>query len=329
MRRRDFIKVIIGSATAWPLAARAQQRERKRNIGVLLSFAQSDPEVNEDIAAFKHALQELGWTEGTNVRFAMRFAAADPERMQSNAAELVSLAPDVILTSSNMLTSIIGQQTHTIPIVFASAGDVLETGLITNLARPGGNITGFTTYEISMGGKLLELLKEAAPQLSRVAVIYQPGGPAPLEVLRIVETAAPSLGMKISSIPGSDPAEIERRVKVFADAADSGLLVTFGPATVRNRKQIITLAAQYRLPAIYPARYFVAEGGLMSYGASLLDQYRHAATYVDRILRGAKPSDLPVQAPTKYDLVINAKTAKMIGLDVPPSMLARADEVIE
>jgi putative ABC transport system substrate-binding protein len=327
MRRRKFITLLSGMA-AMPFAVRAQQRDRIRLVGVLMSGRPDDPEVLETVSVFKQALQKLGWTDSSNVRFDTRFAAADPERIRSYAAELAALAPDVILTSSNQVTSIMGQQTHTVPIVFGSAGDVLGTGLVTSLAHPGGNITGFTTYEIAMGGKLLALLKEAAPRLTRVAVIYTPGGPAALEVLHLLEVAAPSLGLEISRIPGRDPAEVERGIGEFARDGDCGLYVTFGPATARNRKQIIALAARHRLPAIYPVRYFVADGGLMSYGASRVEQFRGAAAYVDRILRGERPGDLPVQAPTKYELVINLKTAKALGVAVP-SLLARADEVIE
>jgi putative ABC transport system substrate-binding protein len=328
MKRRNFIS-LVGGSVVWPLAARAQQVQATKRIGVLMSVAGDDPEVPANIAAFKHELQKLGWSEGRNVRFDIRFASANPELMRAHAAELVSLAPDAILTASSQATSILRQQTNTIPIVFASAGDALASGLIVSQAHPGGNVTGFTTYEISIGGKLLGLLKEVAPHLTRAALLYNPGGPASLEVLRTIEDLAPSLGVKTFPIPGRDPAGIERDVNEFASAAGGGLLVTSGPGPVSNRNQIVALAARHRLPAIYMARYFVAGGGLLSYGAVQVDQYRRAAGYVDRILRGEKPADLPVQAPTKYELVINLKTTKALGLELPATVLARADEVIE
>jgi len=327
--RRKFITLVGGAAAAWPLVARAQQRERMRRIGLLIAGGQDDPEVPANIGAFKQELQKLGWREGHDVRFDIRFASADPERMRSHAAELTNSAPDAILTSSNQATSILGRRTRTIPIVFASAGDALGTGLIGNMAHPGGNITGFTNYEISIGGKYLELLKEVAPRVERVAVLYTPGGPAPLEVLRMVEAVAPSLGVRTFPVPSRDPAEIDQAIDAFSHEADGGVVVLSGPTITNHRKWIFSLAAQHHLPAIYPYRFYATEGGLISYGASLIDQYRRAAGYVDRILKGEKPADLPVQAPTKYELVINLKTAKTLGLEVPPTLLARADEVIE
>ncbi|MBK3664510.1 ABC transporter substrate-binding protein [Bradyrhizobium diazoefficiens] len=328
MKRRDFI-VSLGWVVALPLAVQAQQGIQVRRIAMLISGAQDDAVPRQNIAAFKQELQKLRWVDGENVRFETRFVSDDSARIRTYAEELVGQAPDVIVTSSNLITSIMAQQTRTVPIVFASAGDPVRTGLVTNMAHPGGNITGFTASETAMSGKLLELLKEAAPRLTRVCIIYTPGGRAALEVQQFVEAAAPSLGITIFAIPGRDPDEIERGVGDFAREPNGGLFVTFGPATVRNRKQIIALAAQYRLPAIYPVQYFVADGGLMSYAASQLDGFRRAAAYVDRILRGEKPGDLPVQAPVKYELVVNLKTATALGLSIPPTLLARADEVIE
>lgn len=328
MKRRDFI-ASLGWVVALPLAVQAQQGIQVRRIAMLISGAQDDAVPRQNIAAFKQELQKLGWVDGENVRFETRFVSDDSARIRTYAEELVGQAPDVIVTSSNLITSIMAQQTRTVPIVFASAGDPVRTGLVTNMAHPGGNITGFTASETAMSGKLLELLKEAAPRLTRVCIIYTPGGRAALEVQQFVEAAAPSLGITIFAIPGRDPDEIERGVSDFAREPNGGLFVTFGPATVRNRKQIIALAAQYRLPAIYPVQYFVADGGLMSYAASQLDGFRRAAAYVDRILRGEKPGDLPVQAPVKYELVVNLKTATALGLSIPPTLLARADEVIE
>jgi putative tryptophan/tyrosine transport system substrate-binding protein len=331
LRRRNFIALLGGAAAAGssPLAAHAQQAEHMRRIGLLISGGQDDPEVPANIGAFKQELQKLGWREGRDVGFDVRFASADPERMRSYAAELATSAPDAILTSSNQATSILGRHTRTIPIVFASAGDALGTGLIANMAHPGGNITGFTNYEISIGGKFLELLKEVAPRLDRAAVLYTPGGPAPLEVLRTIEAVAPSLGMKTFAVPGRDPAEIDRAIEAFSHEANGGVIVLSGPSITNYRNRIFSLAARHRLPAIYPYRFYATEGGLMSYGTSLIDQYRRAAGYVDRILKGEKPADLPVQAPTKYELVINLKTARALGLDMPPTLIARADEVIE
>ena len=328
MKRRDFIASLAG-IVALPLAADAQQRTEVRRVAMLISGAQDDAVTSKNIAAFKQELQKLGWTGGENVRFETRFVSDDSASIRTYAAELAGQAPDVILTSSNLITSIMAQQTREVPIVFASAGDPVRTGLIANMAHPGGNITGFTASETAMSGKLLELLKEAAPSLTRVCIIYTPGGPAALEVQRFVEAAARSLKMTVSAIPGREPDEIERGVSDFAREPNGGLFVTFGPATVRNRKQIIALAAQHRLPAIYPGQYFVADGGLMAYAASQPDGFRRAASYVDRILRGAKPGDLPVQAPVKYELVINLKTAIALALNVPPTLLARADELIE
>ena len=313
----------------WPRSVQAQRSDRLRRIGVLSFRAESDPESPPELAAFRQELQKLGWTEERNVRIDYRWAAADLERMRTYAAELVGLAPDVILTNSNQVTMVVGQQTRTIPIVFASAGDPLETGLVSSMAQPGGNITGFTPLEAATSGKWLELLKEIAPSLTRVAVLYTPGGAASVATLRFVEGVASSLGVRLTAISARDPAEFERALDAFSSEANGGLVVLSGPNTSVNREQIIALAGRHRLPAIYPFRYYVTAGGLMCYGASNTDGYLGAASYVDRILKGEKPGDLPVQGPTKYQLVINLKTAKALGLTIPESFLLRADEVIE
>jgi putative tryptophan/tyrosine transport system substrate-binding protein len=328
MRRREFIVLLGGTAATWPLVALAQQPDRMRRIGVLVPAVESDPAYQARIAAFRESLQKLGWSEGRNVRFDYRWAGVDPERMRASAAELVSLAPDVLLSVSNQATAILSQQTRTIPIVFV-ANDPVETGLITSMAHPGGNMTGFTPFEVSMGGKWLELLKEVVPRLARVAVLFTLGGQASLATLRVIEGLAPSLGVETTSVPARDPAEIERVIDAFSREANGGLIVLTGPGTNANRELIIALAARHRLPAIYPDRESVANGGLISYGADLVDQFRQAGSYVDRILKGEKPGDLPVQAATKFELIVNLKTAKALGLNIPESFLLRADELIE
>ena len=331
MRRRDFVTLLggamAGSSLLWPLVARAQQPERMRRIGVLATSVEG-PDLLPRMAAFRQSLLKLGWSEGLNVRFDYRSTGADPERMRAYAAELVSLAPDVILSISNQETAILSQQTRTISIVFL-ANDPLETGLITSMAHPGGNMTGFTPFEVAMSGKWLQLLKEVTPGLARVAVLYTPGGAGSLAMLRTIEDVSPSLGVETTSVPARDPAEIERVIDAFSHEANGGLIVLTGPSTTANRELIIALAARHRLPAIYPDRESVANGGLISYGADLVDQFRQAGSYVDRILKGEKPGDLPVQVPTKFELIVNLKTAKALGLNIPESFLLRADELIE
>jgi putative ABC transport system substrate-binding protein len=332
MRRRDFVTLLggaaAGSSLLWPPVARAQQPDRIRRIGVFVPSLEGNQDYQARMAAFRQSLQKLGWADGRNVRFDYRWAGADPERMRAYAAELVSLAPDVILSISNQATAILSQHTRTISIVFL-ANDPLETGLITSMAHPGGNITGFTPYETAMGGKWLQLLKELTPRLARVAALYTPGGPGSLAMLRTVEEIAPSLGVATTSVPARDPAEIARAIDALSREANGGLVVLTGPGTTANRALIIALAARHRLPAIYPNRQSVANGGLISYAADLVDQVRQAGSYVDRILKGEKPGDLPVQVPTKFKLVVNLKTAKALGLNIPESFLLRADEVIE
>jgi putative ABC transport system substrate-binding protein len=327
LRRRDFITLLGGAAAAWPLTARAQQ---PRRIGVLIAnYAQTDREGQASVAAFLDTFQRLGWTDGRNVRIEYRWGAGDAERIKASAAELVRSGPDVIVVASSPALVELRRLTSTIPIVFTQVGDPVDSGFVASLALPGGNITGFQGIDPAMGGKLLGLLKEAAPNLSRVAVLFGSDAASTVAFLRAAEAVAPPLGVTVTAVDVHDGGEFERTVATFASQSDGGLIVVAHPYTVANRASIIILAARYRLPAIYQFRYFAAEGGLMSYGPDQIDQWRGAATYVDRILRGEKPGDLPVQAPTKYELVINMKTAKALGLNIPPAFPLRADEVIE
>ena len=329
MKRREFI-TLLGGAAAWPLAARAQQGERMRRIGVLMGQAADDPEAQARVAAFVQGLQELGWTDGRNVRIDIRWPAGDADRARRYAAELVALAPDVILAPGNFTMGPLLQATRTVPIVFGSIIDPVGAGFIESLARPGGNVTGFILFEYAMSAKWLELLKQIAPSVTRVAVIRDPAIPSGIGQWGAIQTAAPSFGVEVSPINVRDDAgDIERAVAAFARASNCGLILTGSAWAGVHRNLIITLAARHKLPAVYFERFFVAAGGLSSYGPNLVDQFRRAASYVDRILKGEKPADLPVQAPVKYDLVINLKTAKTLGLSIPPSLLARADEVIE
>jgi putative tryptophan/tyrosine transport system substrate-binding protein len=328
MRRRDFI-TLLGGATAWPFAARAQQGERMRRIGVLMAFAENDPDAQANITAFQHALQKLGWTDSGNVHIDYRWGAGDPERIRAYAVELVGLKPDVILAVTALVLQPLRQETRSIPIVFTQIGDPVGSGLVASLPHPGGNITGFTPAEFSMQGKKLEMLKEMAPQITRVAVLFNPEQIPQAGMLRAVEAVAPTVGVQLTAAAVRDAAEIERAIEQFAREPSGGLIVLPSGLTIVHRGLVIALAARYRLPAIYQYRQFVTDGGLISYGNDLADQYQQAASYVDRILRGEKPGDLPVQQPTKFELVINLKTAKALSLDVPPTLLARADEVIE
>jgi putative ABC transport system substrate-binding protein len=326
MNRRDMI-ALLGSAAAWPVAARAQQ---PRRIGVLVAnYAQTDREGQAPIAAFLDTFQRLGWTEGRNVRIEYRWDAGDGERIKASAAELVHSAPDLIVVATNAGLAELHRLTSTIPIVFAQVSDPVGSGFVAGLARPGGNITGFQTFEPAMGGKWLGVLKEAAPNLSRMAVLFGSDSASNVAFLRAAEAAAPSLGVTVTAVDVHDGGEIEREIATFASQPDGGLIVMPHPHTVENRATIIILAAGHHLPAIYPFRYFAADGGLLSYGPNEIDEWRGAATYADRILRGEKPSELPVQAPTKYELVINMKTAKALGFNIPPAFALRADEVIE
>jgi putative ABC transport system substrate-binding protein len=329
MQRREFITLLGSAAAAWPVAARAQQADRVRRIGMLMSTAADDPDGQARIAAFLDGLQQLGWTDGRNVKIDYRWPAGDADKSRKYAAELVALAPDIILAfgSANM-TSLL-QATRTVPIVFVAVPDPVGAGYVDSLSRPGGNATGFMTFEYSMGGKWLEVLKEIAPGVTRVAVLRDPAITSGIGQWGAIQSAAPSLGVEVNPINVSDAGDIERAVTAFARSSNGGLIVTASGLTIVHRDLINTLAARHKLPAVYFERLFVAAGGLISYGSVVVDQSRRAASYVDRILKGEKPADLPVQAPTKFELVINLKTAKALGLTVPPSLLARADEVIE
>jgi putative tryptophan/tyrosine transport system substrate-binding protein len=329
MKRREFIGLFGGAAAGWPLASRAQDRERVRRIGVLLPATADDAGFQARLAAFHQGLALLGWTIGRNVQIDTRWATANAADIRRHAEELVALAPDIILAHAGGSVGPLLQATRTVPIVFPVAVDPVGAGLVDSLARPGGNVTGFLAYEYSISGKWLELLKQIAPHVTRVAVLRNPdlsSGPAQFGV---IQTVAPSLRLEVSPVNLRDPSEIERTVAAFSRLANGGLIVTASSATQRYRDLIVTLAARHKLPAVYPERSFVTAGGLISYGPDFVDQYRKAAGYVDRILKGEKPADLPVQAPTRYETVLNLKTAKALGLAVPDSVLVRADEVIE
>jgi ABC-type uncharacterized transport system substrate-binding protein len=328
MKRREFI-TLLGGVAAWPLAARAQQGERMRRVGVLLPAAADDPEFQASFGAFLQGLALLGWTIGRNVRIDTRWATTDAAEIRRHAAELAALAPDVILAHAATTVGPLLQATRTVPIVFPAVVDPVGAGFVDSLARPGGNATGFISFEYSLSGKWLELLKEIAPGLTRVAVLRNAATPSGPGQFGVIQAVAPSLRVEVNPVNVRDAGEIERAVAAFARAPNGGLIVTASPAAQLHRELIISLAARHKLPAVYPFRYFAADGGLISYGPDQVDQYRQAAGYVDRILKGEKPADLPVQAPTKYELVINLKTAKALGLDVPATVLARADEVIE
>ena len=329
MRRREFITLLGGAAATWPLAARGQQPERMRRVGVLMHLAADDPEGQSRVAAFLQGLQEAGWAVGRNVNIDVRWAAGEADRFRRYAMEIVALTPDVILTSAPPSIRAMQQATRTLPIVFVLVPDAVGTGIVDSLSRPGGNTTGFTSTELGMPVKWLELLKDIAPKMTRAAVLRDAADATAIGQFGAVKGASPSFGVEISSIGVANAEEIERGITAFAREPNGGLIVLPVPTTVIHRTLIIKLAARHRLPAVYNSRYWIAEGGLVSYGPDVLDQYRRTAGYVDRILRGTKPADLPVQAPTKYELVINLKTAKALGLDVPPTLLARADEVIE
>jgi ABC-type uncharacterized transport system substrate-binding protein len=329
MRRRDFVKVIIGFAAAWPLGARAQQADRVRRIGVLMGLAADDSEGQARVAAFLRGLQEAGWVVGRNVQIDYRWSAGDADRGRRYAAELVALAPDVILGAGSLALGPLLQATRVVPIVFVHVPDPVGAGFVDSLARPGGNATGFILFEYSTSGKWLELLKQIAPGVTRVAVIRDPAITGGIGQFSAIQAVTTSLGVEVTPVNVRDAGEIERAITAFAHGANGGVIVTASGSAILHRERIITLAARYKMPAIYFERTFVTDGGLISYGANLSDQYRRAADYVDRILKGEKPGDLPVQTPTKYEMVINLKTAKAFGLTVPPALLAVADEVIE
>jgi putative ABC transport system substrate-binding protein len=328
MRRREFI-VGLGSAAAWPTMARAQQPDRMRRIGVLMNTQLVDPESPGRVTAFAQGLQELGWTDGRNVRIDYRWGVGDADRVRRNAAELVALVPDVIVAIGSSNLAAAEQASRSLPIVFALVTDPVGSGYVASLARPGGNATGFDMFEYSISGKWLELLKQIAPGVMRVGVLRNPAIASGIGQFSAVQSAARSLSLELSPIDVREAGEIERAVGAFARGANGGLVVTSSALTTDHRDLIIGLAARHRLPAIYSVRYFVTGGGLISYGPDYLDQIRRAAGYVDRILKGEKPADLSVQAPTKFELVVNLKTAKALGLTVPVTLVATADEVIE
>jgi len=326
--RRKFLAT-LGGAAAWPLAAHAQQPERMRRIGVLISLAENDAEGQARIAAFLKGLQQLGWTEGRNVRIDYRWGAGDPDRYRTYAAELVALAPDVLLATGGSVIPSLLQATRTVPIVFTQTTDPVGAGFVNSLARPGGNATGFLAFEYGISAKWLELLKEIAPRVTRAAVIRDVALASGTGQWGALQSVAPSFGVELSPVNMLDAGEIERAVAAFARSPNGGMILTGSALAVVHRDLIIALAARHKLPAIYFERNFVGAGGLISYGPDSMDLHRRAAGYVDRILKGEKPAELPVQAPTKYELAINLKTAKALGLDAPPTVLARADEVIE
>ena len=329
MKRREFITLLSGAAVAWPCASRAQQPERIRRIGVLMSTAADDPETPVNLAAFLQGLQESGWTLGRNIRIDYRWGGVDADRVRSYATELVALAPDIILAAGGTIVAALQRATRTVPIVFVNATDPVGRGLVDSLARPGGNVTGFTPFEFGISAKWLELLKQIAPDLTRVGVIRDPAAAGTVGQLAALQSVAPSFGVELRSIDARDAGAIEHGVTAFARGSNDGLIVSSSRLAVVHRDLIITLAARHRLPAVYPFRFYATGGGLMCYGPDIVDQYRRAAGYVDRILKGEKPADLPVQTPTKFELAINRKTAKALGLTVPDRLLAIADEVIE
>jgi ABC-type uncharacterized transport system substrate-binding protein len=329
MRRREFI-IVLGGAVTWPLAAHAQQHDRMRRIGVLMSASENDPEYQAYLAAFREGLQKRGWSEGRNIRIDYRWAAQDMEAMQRFAKELVALQPELVLSSTTPTTAALLQQTRTIPIIFANVADPVGSGFVATVPRPGGNVTGFINTEASLGGKWLELLKEIAPRVARVAFLFNPAtAPYAEYYLNPFKAAAASFAVEATAAPVHDRSELESLVAAQARALNGGLIVMPDAFTAAHREEITLLAVRYRLPVVYPFRFFAELGGLLSYGIDLADQYRRSASYADRILKGEKPSELPVQAQAKFELVINLKTAKALGLDVPLHLQQRADEVIE
>jgi putative tryptophan/tyrosine transport system substrate-binding protein len=328
MRRREFITLLGGAAAAWPLAVRAQQTDRMRRIGVLFGVAADNPTIQTRLAAFLQVLQQLGWTEGRNVRIDTRGGAGSADSIRRYAAELVALAPDVIL-ANGVVTEQVLQATRNVPIVFVIVPDPVGSGFVDSLSRPGGNATGFMQFEYSLSGKWLELLKEIAPDATRAAVLWDPATPAGIGQFAVIQSVAPSLKVEVIPVSVGDVPKLDRAIAALARSGNGGMIVSASALAAVHRDLIITLAARHKLPAVYSQRLFVSGGGLISYGADFIDQYRRAAGYVDRILRGEQPADLPVQAPIKYELVINLKTAKALGIEIPATLLARADEVIE
>jgi putative ABC transport system substrate-binding protein len=329
VQRRDFIALLGGAAAAWPLAAWAKETERMRRIGVLMGYPEGDPQAQANVTALLRALNDLGWIEGRNAQIDCRWAGGDPDMALTFARELIATKPDVLVPSTNQVTRILQQQTRTIPIVFAFVGDPVGSGFAASLARPGKNITGFANFENSIGGKWVELLKEIAPGTERVGFVFNPDAAPNVGFFHAAEAAAPSAGIKLSALAVRDAADIEQDITAFASAGDGGLVVAPHAVTLGNRKLIIELALRCRLPAVYGDRYFAESGGLVSFGNNTADLFRRAATYVDRILKGADPAELPVQLPTKFELIVNLQTATTLGLNLAESFLTRADEVIE
>ena len=328
MRRREFI-TLLGGAAAWPLAARAQQDDRLRRIGVLINLAADDPQGQVRLAAFQQGLQQLGWTDGHNLRIDTRWTAGNADNIRKYATELAVLAPDVIFAHGSATAGPLLQATRTVPIVFVYVPDPVGAGFVESLSRPGGNATGFTPFEYGIGAKWLELLKQIAPDVTRAGVIRDPDITAGIGQWGAIQSVGPSFGIALTPVGVRDVGEIERAITAFARSVNGGLIVTASALAVKHRDLIVTLAARHKLPAVYYERFFATAGGLISYGPDTVDQFRRGASYVDRILKGEKPADLPVQTPTKYELVINLKTAKALGLEIPSTLLARADEVIE
>jgi ABC-type uncharacterized transport system substrate-binding protein len=329
MQRRDFITLLGSAAATWPLAASAQEPSGVRRIGVLMNISSDDPEGKNRVAAFVLSLEQLGWVDGRNVQIVTRWSSGDVERVRRQATELVAQLPDVILASGSAAAAPLLQATRAVPIVFVNTPDPVGAGYVKNLARPGGNATGFLLFEYSIGGKWLDLLKQIAPEVNRVAVLRDAAISAGLGQYAAVQSAAASFGVEVSAVDLRDVSEIERDIAAFATTPGGGLVVSASPIATSHRDLIVKLAARHKLPAIYYERFFVAEGGLISYGPDIVDQFRRAPSYVDRILKGEKPADLPVQAPTKYELVINLKTAKALNLNVPNTLIGRADQLIE
>ena len=328
MRRREFITLMGGAAVAWPVAVRAQQPERVRQIVMLNALGSDDTEAQARIAVFKQSLQQLGWVVGQNLKIEIRQIGADVDRLRSNSVELVALAPDVIVTIGSVAIAPLQQATRTIPIVFVNASDPVGAGFVQSMAHPGGNITGFSNFEYSMSGKWAELLKQIAPNVTRALVVRDPSSAAGIGQFAVIRSVAQSLGIELTPVDVRDNDEIEQRAAAFASSSNGGMIVTAGGTGVR-RRLIISLASRYKLPSVYPYRYYAVDGGLVTYGPNTLDPVRRAAGYVDRILKGERPAEMPVQAPIRYDLVINLKTAKELGLTIPQSLLTTADEVIE
>ena len=328
MKRREFILALGGASVAWPFAARGQQPEQVRRVGVVMAYTESDPNGQLQVAAFREHLQKLGWIEGSNIRIDFRYAADDPARIRALAVELLGLKPALMVSNSNVVTTTLQSEVRTIPLVFVSVSDPIGSGFVRDLARPGGNVTGFANFQASMGGKWLEKLREIAPQVQRVGLMMHLEPPN-IGYLKSAEQAAASLKLKLVRLEVNDGSEIERAFTAFAGEPQGGLIVAPNVVTFANSNLIVAQAARYRLPAIYPFAFFAKEGGLISFGFDAVDQFRQGAVYVDKLLRGAKPADLPVQHPTKFETVINLKTAKALDLDVPLQLQQLADDVIE